>query len=764
MPPTIKRLFTPFLVFIDQSAMFTRYLRPFLYALLSFLSLHPLLAQKQITLEDIWQRSTFNTKGVPGFNFQNDGVHYTRLEGTNIIQYDLRTGDQSGVIFDATAFTTDSSGWKGDFDGYSFSSDESKILLTSETVPIYRWSAESAYAVVDRETKKITMLFQGAKQRCAAFSPDASKVAFVSNNDLYYKDLISGNTTRITTDGKHNEIINGTSDWVYEEEFKLVRAFEWSPDGNSLAFIRFDESEVPEMTMEMFRGASYPENVTFKYPKVGEKNAVTTAHIFNLASGTTLPVIIPDRLASNGRFDDYLPRLKWTPAGKLCLTWMNRHQNTERLWLAAPTTGDCTLLLEENNQYYIDLQDITFLSDGSGCIIQSEENGFNHLYKYDMKGRQIAALTNGNWDVTNFYGVDEKNGLVYFQAATENPMQREVYSTTLNGKKEQKISSMKGTNNAQFSSTFDYFVNTFSTLNTPPQFTVFSRKGKQVRVLEQNNLVRGQLAEYGNIPAEFFQFKTSEAVALNGWMIKPTAPEYKNQKLPVLMFVYGGPGSQQVTDAWKGANYWWFEMLAQQGYVVACVDNRGTGARGETFKKMTYKQLGHYEVIDQIETAKYLRTLPFVDTAKIGIFGWSYGGYMASNCILKGKEFFKAAIAVAPVTNWKWYDSVYTERYMQTHAENETGYEDNSPVNFTNQLEGSYLLVHGLADDNVHFQHTAEMAKELIANNKQFDSMVYPNRNHGITGDNARLHLYTLMTTFLKEKLPVNEILTTKRP
>jgi dipeptidyl-peptidase-4 len=741
-----------------------RYFRPFLCSFVSFLFLHVLQAQQQITLEDIWQRSTFNTKGVPGFNFQNDGVHYTQLEGTNIVQYDLRTGDQSSVIFDAQANSADSSGLKETLDGYSFSGDETKILLTSATVPIYRWSSEAYYSVVDRETKKREPLFHGAKQRYATFSPDATKIAYVSNNDLYCKDLISGKTTRITTDGKHNNTINGASDWVYEEEFKLVRAFEWSPDGNSIAFLRFDESEVPEMTLETYREGTYPEKVTFKYPKVGEKNAVVTAHLFNLTTGKILPVHIPDRIESNGRYDDYLPRIKWTPTGKLCLTWMNRHQSTQRLWLAEPTTGHCSLLLEESNQYYIDLHDVTFLSDGSGCIIQSEKNGFNHLYQYDMNGKHETALTHGNWDVTGFYGVDEKNSLVYFQAAAESPLQRELYSSTLNGKKTQKISTLKGTNNAQFSSTFDYFVNTFSTLNTPPQFAVFTRKGKEVRPLEQNNPVREKQKEYGTLPATFFQFKTSENVDLNGWIIKPSAPEYKNKKLPVLMFVYGGPGSQQVTDAWKGANYWWFEMLAQQGYVVACVDNRGTGARGETFKKMTYKQLGHYEVMDQIEAAQYLGTLPFVDADKIGIFGWSYGGYMSSNCILKGRDIFKAAIAVAPVTNWKWYDSVYTERYMQTHEENKEGYEDNSPVNFTNQLKGNYLLVHGLADDNVHFQHTAEMANELIVNNKQFDTMVYPNRNHGITGDNARLHLYTLMTTFLKEKIPVAEPDSSKRP
>lgn len=725
------------------------------------MGLSSLFSQKPITLEDIWQRGTFSTQGLPGFNFQKDGVHYTRLEGTAIQQYDLRSGDQSGVIFDAATEHSDAKGWEGSFDNYSFSRDESKILLATNSKKLYRRSSEADFYIFDQASKQLERLSDGSKQRYATFSPDASKVAYIADNDLYFKDLTSGKTIQVTIDGKQNEIINAASDWVYEEEFKLVRAFEWSPDGESLAFLRFDEREVPEMSMELYNGESYPEAVTFKYPKVGEKNATVTAHIFNLRSGQSIPVNIPDRISVDGRLDDYLPRIAWTPTGKLCITWMNRHQSIQRFWLADPGSGNCRLLLEEKSKYYLDLNDISFLSDGSGFVMQSEKSGFNHLYRYNMNGKQKKALTKGKWDVSAFYGIDEKNGRVYFQAAAKNPMQRELYATTLSGKRPRKISAMKGNNDAQFSSTFEYFVNTFSTANTPPQYAVFTRKGKLLRSLEQNEDIHAKQGTYGTIPVEFFNFKTSENVQLNGWMIKPTAPEYKDQELPVLMYVYGGPGSQQVTDSWKGANYWWFQMLAQQGYVVACVDNRGTGGRGEEFKKMTYKQLGHYEVIDQIEAAKHLGSLPFIDANRIGIFGWSYGGYMSSNCILKGNDVFKAAIAVAPVTNWKWYDSVYTERYMQTHEENEKGYEENSPINFADKLEGSYLLVHGLADDNVHFQHTAEMANQLISNNKQFDTMIYPNRNHGIRGDNARIHLFTLMTNFLNEQLkgkPIGEV------
>ncbi len=719
---------------------------------------------KPITLEDIWQKGTFNTKGVPGFKFQNDGVHFTRLENAAITQYDLRTGEPSGIIFDAKTLVSNAKGWTGTFDGYSFSSDESKILLTTQSTPIYRWSSEAEFFVFDQKTKQLTRLWDepgtaliSGKQRYATFSPDGSKVGFVVANDLYFKDLTTGKITRVSTDGKQNEIINGASDWVYEEEFELVRAFQWSPDGQQLAYLRFDEGEVPEMTMDMFRGGPYPEPVTFKYPKVGEKNALVTAHIYALSTGKTLAVNIPDRAYKSGRLDDYLPRIAWAPTGKLCLTWMNRHQNTQRLLLADPSTGNCTVLHEEKSQYYLDLHDVVFLADGSGFVMQSEKSGFNHLYRYDMEGKQIAALTKGKFDVANFYGIDEKNGKVYFQAASKTPMARELFEGNLKGKKAKKINKPVGSNGAQWSSTYDFFVHNFSTANTPPQYAVCDRKGKILRALEQNTEVRSKQTEYGTLPVEFFDFKTSEKVSLNGWMIKPNAPEYKDQPLPLLMFVYGGPGSQQVTDAWKGANYWWFQMLAQQGYVVACVDNRGTGARGEEFKKMTYKQLGHYEVIDQVEAAKYLGKLDFVDADRIGIYGWSYGGYMSTNCILKGNDVFKAAIAVAPVTNWKWYDSVYTERYMQTHEENEAGYEENSPTNFADQLNGNYLLVHGLADDNVHFQHTAEMADELIAKNKQFDTMFYPNRNHGIGGGNAKIHLYTLMTKFLNEKLKAKQ-------
>ncbi len=729
----------------------------FPFALLFTLSIGVLASaqHKPITLEDIWEKGTFQPKGGPrGIRFLSDGVHYSTQNDTKIDKIDLRTGEKTATLFDATTTTSLSPNWKKNMDDYAFSPSGKRLLLSTNTQSIYRWSSQSDYFVCDLASQICTPL-HNQPQRYATFSPNSSHVAWVTKNNLFVKNLQTGETTQITSDGKENEIINGASDWCYEEEFELVRAFEWSPDGTKIAFLRFDEREVPEMTMERYNNKEYPELIKFKYPKVGEKNATVSAFIYDLSTEQTVAV------QTEAEPDDYLPRIAWTPKGELCVTRLNRHQNHLRLLLANPQSGKCAILLEEQNKCYLDLHEPHFLSDGSGFVWQSEKSGFNHLYIHDMKGKEKVALTKGTFDVTSFYGVDEKNDHVLFQAAFNNPMQREIYSVNLKGKKIKKISGAPGYHNAQFSGNFDYYISSVSTLNSPAQYAVRDRTGKEVRALEQNTELRQKQTEYGVVPAEFIQIPlnyTSEDDGgpwqghLNGFVMKPdnAAPGTKH---PVLMFVYGGPGSQQALDQWKGANYWWFQMLVQQGYVVACVDNRGTGARGEAFKKSTYLQLGKLETIDQINAAKHLGTLDYVDPARIGIFGWSYGGYMSSLCLLKGGDVFKSAIAVAPVTNWKWYDSIYTERYMRTHRENEKGYEENSPVNFAEQLRGNYMLVHGLTDDNVHFQHSAEMSNRLIAADKQFEALLYPNRNHGIGDKAARLHLYRKMTQFLEEQL-----------
>ena len=718
--------------------MFNRF---FLLAL-TIVSFSTLGAQKAISLEEIWKKYTFSPRNVPGFSFQNDGRHYTRLDRNKIVQQDITTGVTTATILDPATLSTNVQ-----IDEYQFSADESKILLATGVEPIYRHSTRANFYVYDRNQKQLSPLFAEGKTMYATFSPKADKVAFVFKNNLYYKDLSSGKTTQVTSDGAMNSIINGATDWVYEEEFSMDCGFSWSPDGSNLAFYRFDEQEVPQFTLTNFETGMYPDYVTFKYPKVGEKNSKVSIHIHNLASGRSMKT-------DTDPATEYIPRIKWTnDPNKLSIFLLNRHQNQLDLVLADAATGKTTLLLQEDSKYYVDIHDnLTFLQDGKHFLWTSEMDGWNHLYLYDLTGNMVRQITTGKWELSNFYGIDEKSGTLYFQSAESSPLERQVYQIDLEGKNKKVLFADKGWANAQFSPTFQYYVIEHSTANSPSTYTVFDQKGSKVRVIEDNVFVKNLQKEYATQPVEFYSFKTRENVELNGWMIKPNNFD-PTKKYPVFMFLYGGPGSQEVKDSWRGQNYWWFQMLAQKGYIVACVDNRGTGGRGEEFKKMTYLQLGKYETEDQLEAAYYLGRLRYVDPARIGIFGWSYGAYMSSSCLFKGEGTFKVAIAVAPVTNWKWYDNIYTERYMRTVQENPNGYKDNSPINFVDRLNGDYLLVHGMGDDNVHFQHTAELVNALIEADKQFDTYFYPNRNHGIYGGNTRFHLYTKMTQFLDDKL-----------
>jgi len=701
-------------------------------------------AQQEISLEDIWTNYTFSPKRVPGFNFLNDGRHYTRKQSNVIKKYDLTTGDFVEDILDGATLGTDFT-----IGSYSFNSDESKIVIMNNRESIYRRSFKANYYVYDRATKQLSEVFDGDKISYGTLSPDDKQIAFVHNNNLYSKDLSSNVITAITTDGEYNKIVNGAADWVYEEEFAFAKAFFWSPDSKKIAFIRFDETEVKEFTMQMYNDEMYPENVVFKYPKVGEDNAKVSAHIYHIgAKEKTIE-------ADLGNLDDmYIPRLKWTTdENELCAFKMNRHQNHLELYIVDAKNGSSTVMLDEKSKYYIDIHDnLTFLDNGKEFIWTSEKDGYNHIYLYGMDGKEKIALTAGDYDVTAFYGVDEKKKKVYFQAADRTPMEKRVFEIGYKGKKPRVLDMRSGTSNATFSSTYDYYILSNSTLNTPATYNVYTRGGELVRALEDNKILVGKQKEYGAVPAKFFEFTTSEDVKLNGWMMQPQNMQ-KGRKYPVLVTQYSGPNSQSVKDSWGGANYWWYQHLSQQGFIIVCVDPRGTGARGEEFRKQTYLELGKLETLDMIETAKWLGKLPNVDADNIGIFGWSYGGYMSSLAILKGNDVYQAAIAVAPVTSWKWYDTIYTERYMRTLAENESGYSDNSPIYFADKLKGDYLLIHGGGDDNVHFQHSAEMTRALIEANKQFDQYYYTNRNHGIYGDNARIHLYTKMTNFLTESL-----------
>ena len=709
-----------------------------------FLAQHVFAQEKMIQLEDIWASRSFSPEWVWGINSMNDGIHYSSLnygdKNVYITQYSYETGDSISTIVDSKDLDGIS------FSDYSFSEDEKKVLLPTETESIYRYSSRSNYYVYDRETKIAQELSEG-KQRLAQFSPDASKVAFVKENNIFIKDIINNTELQVTFDGEINKIINGATDWVYEEEFAFDNGMQWNASGNKIAFYRFDEEKVPEFSMDLFTDL-YPSQSKFKYPKAGETNSTVELFIYDLNSKKTTKANI------SVEEEFYIPRIKWTlDENVLSVQRMNRHQNQLDFILVDAKDGSSQTIFTENDAAYIDVTDnLTFLNDGKYFIWTSEKSGYNHIYLYNLKGKQVRQITKGNYDVTDFYGIDESNNTVYFASSERSPMHRDVYAVQLNGKNKKTLTNKTGTNSATFSTNYKYFINQYSNANTPYYFSLFDAKGNEVRMLKDNSNLNNSLAEYALSQKEFFNFKTTEGIDLNGWMMKPHNFD-ETKQYPVFMYLYGGPGSQQVTDSWGGSNFLWYQMLTQQGYIVACVDNRGTGARGSEFKKCTYQQLGKLETEDQIEANRYLANLPYVDGSRIGIFGWSYGGYMSSLCLLKGADEFKMAIAVAPVTNWRYYDTIYTERYMRTPQENAAGYDDNSPINHVEKLKGKYLLVHGSADDNVHYQNTMEMTNALVNANKQFDLFIYPNKNHGIYGGYTRLHLFTKMTNFIKENL-----------
>ena len=710
-------------------------------------------SQKIIKLNDVVGKRLFVQKSISGLRSMKDGLNYTTEEnGTKIVKYSYKTGNKVEELFDLSKI--ENPGFK-EFSEYTFSDDETKILFTTNRRQLYRHSYTAEYFVWNRTTKEMTPLSKNGVQQLATFSPDGERVAFVRSNNLFIKSLKFGTENQVTKDGKQNEIINGAPDWVYEEEFGFNKAFEWSPDSKFLAFIKFNETEVPMFNIPMYQGQApqlkenslYPGSYSYKYPKPGEKNSVVSVLVYDLKSKSAVT-------AETGTdTEQYIPRIKWTAdASDLAIMKLNRLQNQVDIVLCNPFTGDTRSFFSEKNKRYISedfFDSFIFLPDNKYIVLNSERNGYSHLYLYDRQGFQVKQLTNGNFDVTAFYGFDAVKKVFYYQAAKESPLRREVYFVSLDGKKSGKLSTQTGTNQADFSSGFQYFINTFTNVETPNLVTLHDQTGKLLRTLEDNSALKNQLKEYNLSKKEFFTFKTSEGIELNGWMLKPANFD-QAKKYPVLMTQYSGPNSQSVIDRWGVS---WDDYLAQEGFVVACVDPRGTGARGEEFRKMTYQQLGKYESDDQVEAAKYLGTLPFVDKNRIGIWGWSYGGFMAALCMEKGADVFKTGISVAPVTNWRFYDSVYTERYMRTPKENPDGYDDNSPLSHAEKIKGNYLLIHGSADDNVHLQNTMEFAERMVQAGVQFDMAVYTNRNHGIRGGNTTMHLYTKMTNYLKEKL-----------
>lgn len=717
----------------------------FLFLLLSLC----VFGQQKITVEAIFN-GEFSAKGMDKLQSMQNTNQYTVLNydrtsrNTQIDLFDFATLKKVSTLID----TKNQPKLTGGIQSYSFSSDEKMILIANNTNSIYRHSFTADYFLYNIETKDLNKILEQVQE--PTFSPDGKKIAYAKGNNLFIYDIISQSNTQITTDGSKNAIINGITDWVYEEEFAFVRAFDWSKDSKKIAFIRFDESQVPEFSMSVFAKDLYPKIETFKYPKAGEKNALVSLHLYDVETKSTKNV---DLHQYN---DFYIPRIKWTnDANVLSAKILNRHQDNLDLLFVDGTTAATKVALNEKDKSYIDFIDtdnLTFLKDNS-FIWTSEKDGFNHIYLYDKTGKLRNQVTKGNWEVTKYYGFDEKTKTIFYQSVENGSINRAVYKINLNGKNKVKLTQNTGTNSATFSPNFQYFINSFSTASQPTTYTLNeSKTGKQVQVIENNQALASKLKSYELSQKEFFVLKTEKGNELNAWIMKPKDFD-ASKKYPVFMIQYSGPGSQQVANQWGSSNEYWFMMLTQQGYIVACVDGRGTGFKGANFKKITQNQLGKYEVEDQIDAAKVIGNYPFVDKSRIGIWGWSYGGFMSSNCILKGNDVFKMAIAVAPVTNWRFYDSVYTERYMQTPQENPNGYDDNSPINFVDKLKGKFLLIHGSADDNVHVQNSMQMMEALIQANKQFDSQIYPDKNHGIFGGKTRIQLYNKMTTFIHDNL-----------
>ncbi len=698
--------------------------------------------KKQITLDEIWN-GTFAADRMNALNPMN-GDFYSVLNidratgNTSVDKYSYETQLKVATIVDSQNL-----GELPSFSSYSFNNDETKLLLGTNFKKVYRHSFKGTYYVYDVKTKLLTLIGNDIQE--PTFSPDSKKVAYAKDNNLFVRNLEENREIKVTKDGKVNAIINGTTDWVYEEEFAFVRAFDWSKDSNYVAFLRFDETEVSEFSMNVTGNELYPSVQTFKYPKAGEKNATVSLNLFNLSDKSV------SRIEVGGY--EYIPRIQWTNEPTvLSVTTLNRHQNDLKLYFYDAKTNKAKVVLNEKDDAYVDIQDnLTFLDDNS-FIWTSEKDGFNHIYHYNKTGILKNQVTKGNWDVTSYYGLNKKNNKIYYQSVENGSINRGVYAIKLDGTDKKLLTPKNGQSNASFSKNMNYFINSHSSTVKVPTYTLFNAEGNKVKLLKDNLELQVKVAGYETSKKEFFTYNIN-GNDLNMWMIKPANFD-PSKKYPLLMFQYSGPGSQQVANRWNGSNDYWHNMLAQQGVIVACVDGRGTGYKGRAFKKVTQKELGKYEVEDQIAVAKFLAKEPYINSDKIGIWGWSYGGFMSTNCLLKGNDIFAMAIAVAPVTSWRFYDTVYTERYMTTPYENASGYDENSPLNHAEKLKGNYLIIHGSGDDNVHQQNTMRMVNALVEANKPFEMFIYPDRTHGIyKGRNTRLHLYTKMTDFVLKNL-----------
>ena len=724
------------------------------YALMCLVTLQ---AQK-VTLQDV-ANGTYRAQSIQGLKPMLDGEHYTQIskDHKRIVKYSFKTGKEVATIFDVA--TARNHKLKS-FDNYIMSPDESLILIQTETKPIYRRSFTAIYYIYNVRNRTLEPLSNNGPQQVPLFSPDSHQIAFVRNNNIYLIKLLFGNSeSQVTKDGEYNKVLNGIPDWVYEEEFSYNRAFDFSADSKMIAYVRFDESQVPMYSFPWYKGmapekteyTTYPGSYDYKYPKAGVVNSKVSVHSFDIKSRVTRKMELP--VDSDG----YVPRIKFTDdPEKLAIMTLNRHQNRFDLYMANPRSAICKVAIRDEAEQYIKEQaysDITFYPEH--IVMMSERDGYNHLYLYTIGGNLVKQITKGEFEVKDFLGWDQKANVFYYTSNEGSPLRTAVYKIDGKGKKT-KLSTRTGTNNALFSKNLNYYINTYSSAQTPTLITLNNNKGQEMVTLLDNKKLKSKTAQLNMPTKEFFSFKTSEGVELNGWMMKP-ANFNPSKKYPVIMHQYSGPGSQQVLDKWGIGSFGdggMFEaVMCDKGYIMVCVDGRGTGGRGAAFEKCTYLSIGVKEATDQAEAAKYLSTLPYVDGSRIGIWGWSYGGYNTLMSMSEGSGAFKAGVAIAAPTDWRFYDSVYTERFMRTPKENGDGYQASSAISRASRLKGKLLLIHGSADDNVHLQNFMEYSEALVQANIQFDTQIYTNRNHNIFGGNTRNHLMNRVANFFLQNL-----------
>jgi dipeptidyl-peptidase-4 len=709
-----------------------------------------LFSQRNITLEDIWKNGTFRARGVQGFYAMNDGERFVRRVNNALMakRFDQmnNAADTGKVVANLALIGDPQSGKPVSVEGFAFSEDEKKLLVWTNTEQIYRHSFAARYYVFDLNNF-ITKAVAAGPVMHATLSPDGSKVAYVQENNLFVLNLQTNEQIQVTRDGKRNAIINGAVDWVYEEEFSMNEGFRWSPDSRHIAFYRFDESSVREFSMDMYTDL-YPQQYRWKYPKAGEDNSKVDVMIYHVETGRIATCNVESSR------DQYIPRIQWTATpGTLSVQRLNRLQNHWELLFFSADGGEGSSILSLQSDTYIDIHDnLNFLQNGREFLYTEDRDGYNHVWMFDYRKGKTRRITEGSWEVVSLDGVNEKDEVIYYTSTEGGATEMHTYSIRFNGKGKKNLTPEPGNHAITMAKGNRWFIDRHSTLAQPETILLRNTDCTRTDTLEKNEALRKRMQEFNWGSTRFGTLLTREGVSLNYWMILP--PNFDSSKrYPLFMHVYGGPGANTVNNRWSGSNYLWHQMLAQQGYIVVSVDNRGTGNRGAAFKKATYLKLGELEQIDQAGAARYFGNLPYVDNGRIGIWGWSFGGYLSSLCLAKSPEVFKMAIAVAPVTSWRYYDNIYTERYLRKPQDNAAGYDNNSPIQFVRNIKGSYLLVHGTADDNVHFQNAAEMVHALVEANIDFDSEFYTDHNHGIYGGNARLHLYRRMTRFVLEKL-----------